>query len=93
MVRVNGRGGSRQSVFESTIDARGRTTLPKAVRQALDLQVGERLRYTVEGREARIQPLRSVARLRGIVQHDGPPLSLEDMDKAVAEGAFGPSLR
>ncbi|MYB32158.1 MAG: AbrB/MazE/SpoVT family DNA-binding domain-containing protein [Acidobacteria bacterium] len=78
---------------ESLIDARGRTTIPKAVREALDLRGGDRIRYTVEDREARIRPQRSVAGLRGIVRHDGSPVSLEDMDQSVATGALRRCLR
>lgn len=73
--------------LSQVIDTRGRTTLPKAVCEALDVRGGDRGRYLVEGSEARIRPLRSVARLRGIVQHDGPPLTLDDMDRAIGEGA------
>lgn len=87
MVRADKPGGSREAILESLTNARGRTTIPKAVREALDLRDVDRIGYVVEGREARIRPLRSVARLRGIVQHDGPPLSLDDMDRAIGEGA------
>lgn len=74
-------------MLESTITSRGQTTVPKAVREALELKAGDRVRYTIEGSAVRIRPLRPISRLRGIVQHQGPPLSLEDMDRAVAEGA------
>ncbi|MCY3746020.1 MAG: type II toxin-antitoxin system PrlF family antitoxin [Acidobacteria bacterium] len=74
-------------MLESTITSRGQTTVPKAVREALELKAGDRVRYTIEGSAVRIRPLRPISRLRGIVQHKGPPLSLEDMDRAVAEGA------
>ena len=74
-------------MLESTITSRGQTTVPKAVRKALDLQAGDRVRYTIEDGVARIHPLRPISRLRGIVQHQGPPLSLEDMDRAIGEGA------
>ncbi|MXX86602.1 MAG: AbrB/MazE/SpoVT family DNA-binding domain-containing protein [Acidobacteria bacterium] len=74
-------------MFESPIDARGRTTIPKAVRESLDLRGGDRIRYRIAGGEVRIRPLRSVARLRGIVEHAGHPLSLEDMDRAIGDGA------
>ena len=74
-------------MFESTITSRGRTTVPKAVRDALGLKAGDRVGYTIEGSVVRIRPLRPIARLRGIVQRQGPPLSLADMDRAIAEGA------
>ena len=87
MARVDGTGGSRGSTLESTIDARGRTTIPKAIREALDLRGGDRVSFVVAGREACIRPLRSVARLRGVVEHAGSTLSLEEMDRAIAKGA------
>ena len=74
-------------MLESTITSRGQTTVPKAVREALELKAGDRVRYTIEGSTVRIRPLRSISRLRGIVPHQGPPLSLQDMDRAIAEGA------
>ena len=74
-------------MLESTITSRGQTTVPKAVREALALKAGDRVRYTIEGSVVRIRPLRPISRLRGIVRHQGPPLSLEDMDRAIAEGA------
>ena len=61
--------------------------MPKAVRDALGLKAGDRVGYIIEGPVVRIRPLRPIARLRGIVQRQGPPLSLEDMDRAIAEGA------
>lgn len=74
-------------MHESTITSRGQTTVPKAVREALELNAGDRVRYTIEGSVVRIRPLRPIARLRGIVQHKEPRLSLEDMDRAIVEGA------
>lgn len=74
-------------MLESTITSRGQTTVPKAVREALALKAGDRVRYTIEGSAVRIFPLRPISRLRGIVQHKGPALSLEDMDRAIAEAA------
>ena len=74
-------------MLESTITSRGQTTVPKAVRKALELKAGDRVRYTIENGVAHIRPLRPISRLRGIVKHTGPPLSLEDMDRAIAEGA------
>ncbi|MCY4059956.1 MAG: AbrB/MazE/SpoVT family DNA-binding domain-containing protein [Gammaproteobacteria bacterium] len=89
-MQTHGPGGSPEPISESLIDARGRTTIPKAVRESLDLRGGDRIRYLVEDGEVRIRPMRSVARLRGIVRHAGPPLSLEDMDRAIGEGARRP---
>ena len=72
---------------ESTVTSRGQTTLPKTVRTALGVGPGDRIRYVVVDDGVKILPLRPVARLFGAFGHDGPPASLEDMERAIAEGA------
>ena len=74
-------------MIESTITSKGRTTLPKAVREALSLQAGDRVRYIVMDNEVMILPVRPTSRLFGKLKYDGPPVTLEDMDRAIAEGA------
>ncbi len=77
-------------MLESRITSRGRTTLPKAVREALSLQPGDRVRCIVESGAVRIVPVRPLSRLFGVLQHDGPAVTLDEMDRAIAEGAGGP---
>ena len=72
---------------ESTVTSRGQTTLPKAVRAALGVKPGDRIRYVVLEDGVRILPLRPVVRLFGALEYDGPPASLEDMERAIVEGA------
>ncbi len=72
---------------ESGITSKGQTTLPKAVREALSVQAGDRVRYIIQDGEVRIVPVRPVTRLFGILRHDGPAATLEDMERAIAEGA------
>ena len=74
-------------MIESTITSKGRTTLPKAVREALSLQAGDRVRYIVLDDEVMILPVRPTSRLFGKLKYVGPPVTLEDMDRAIAEGA------
>ena len=46
-------------MVESTVTSRGRTTLPKAVREALGIVRGDRLRYVVcEDSRVRMLPVR-----------------------------------
>ena len=75
-------------MIESGITSKGQTTLPKAVREALSVQAGDRVRYIIQDGEVRIVPVRPVSRLFGILRHDGPAATLEDMDRAIAEGAY-----
>lgn len=71
---------------ESTVTIKGQTTLPRDVRQALDLQPGDKLRYMIlDGGEVRIVRSRPVAGLAGMLQRPGrAAVSLEDMDQAIA---------
>ena len=74
-------------MIESGITSKGQTTLPKAVREALSVKAGDHVRYVIQDGEVRILPIRSVRRLFGILRHDGPAATLEDMERAIAEGA------
>lgn len=74
---------------ESTITTRGQTTLPSAVRQALGLKPGDRLRYVLlDDGEVRLMRTRPVTELAGLLHQPGhAPVTLEEMERAIAEGA------
>lgn len=74
-------------MIESTVTKKGQTTLPKRVRDALGVQAGARVRYVVSDGEVRILPVRPVRRLFGVLRHDGPAVTLEQMEHAIAGGA------
>ena len=74
-------------MLESIIGRDGRTTLPKGVRDALGLQRGDRVRYFGEGDSVRIVPVRPIHRLYGAAKYDGPPVTLDEMDAAIADRA------
>lgn len=74
-------------MIESGITSKGQTTLPKVVREALLVQPGDRVRYIIQDGEVRIVPVRPVGRLFGMLKHDGPTIALEDMERAIADGA------
>ena len=74
-------------MLESRITANGQTTLPEAVREALGVQPGDRVRYTVLDGEVRIRAIRPIQRLFGVLSYDGPPATLGDMQRAIVEGA------
>jgi AbrB family looped-hinge helix DNA binding protein len=77
---------------ESTVTSRGQTTLPKQVREALDLKAGDKVRYFIYDGEVRIAPVRPIERLFGILKYDGPPVSLEDIERGIIEGACRSAL-
>ena len=74
-------------MVESAITSKGRTTLPKSVRQALGVKTGDRVRYVILDNEVRILPVWPIGRLFGALKHGGQPLTLEEMEQAVAAGA------
>ncbi len=74
-------------MLESAVTKKGQTTLPKSVRETLGVRAGDRVRYVILEGEVRILPVRPIHRLFGVLEHDGPPVTLEQMGQAVAEGA------
>jgi antitoxin PrlF len=73
---------------ESTVTAKGQTTLPRDVRTALSLKSGDKLRYLVLDGEVRILRVHSVCDLKGALKRPGQvPVSLAAMEEAIAEGA------
>ena len=74
-------------MIESTVTVKGQTTLPKAVRESLAVKAGDKVRYVIVDKGALIMPVRPTDELFRSLEYDGPPVSLEDMDRAIAEGA------
>ena len=72
---------------ESSITKKGQTTLPKSVREFLGLRAGDKVRYFITDSGVRIMPVRSVKRLCGALKYDGPTVTLEEMEQAIADGA------
>ncbi len=68
---------------------KGQTTLPKAVRLALDLGPGDRLRYVIlDDGQVRLLRTRPVSELAGLLRRDGrPAVSLDEMEEAIATAA------
>jgi antitoxin PrlF len=77
--------------MESTITAKGQATIPKAVRDHLHLSAGDRVKFFVhpDGTVV-LLPKLPVTSLRGIVKPPRRrPVTIEDMNDAVAEAAAG----
>jgi antitoxin PrlF len=74
--------------MESTITAKGQTTIPKAVREHLKLKPGQRVKYFIhpDGTVV-LLPTLPVSALRGLLRWNGPPATLEEMDDAIAAAA------
>ena len=76
-----------KDVTESVVTSKGQTTLPKKVRDALGLQPGDKLRYAVLKKGVLMLKVQPIERLFGMLHYDGPPVTLEDMERGIAEGA------
>ncbi len=74
-------------VRESEVTAEGETTLPKPVLEALALESGGRVRYFVGHGTVFPRAAGPVDRLAGMLPYDGPPVTVEGMDQAIADGA------
>lgn len=74
-------------MLESAVTSKGQTTLPKAVRDSLAVKPGDKVRYVIVDGGVLIMPVRPISRLFRSLSYDGPVVTLEDMDRAIAEGA------
>lgn len=73
----------------STVTTKGQITIPAEVRKALGLHTGSRVVFvaTETGTYELVAETRTVRTLKGIVGHQGKPVSLDEMDRAISEGA------
>ena len=71
--------------IESRVTGQGQTTLPKPVLEALGLKAGDRVRYFIADSTVQIVPVLPISRLFGALPYDGPPISVEEMEQAIAE--------
>ncbi len=74
--------------MKSKLTAKGQTTIPKEVREHLQVRPGDKLKYFInpDGSVA-ILPMLPITALKGILKSRVGTASLEDMDRGIAEGA------
>ncbi len=75
----------------ATITAKGQLTLPKDIRTALGVGPGDRVDFVrmEDGNYAVMAATQSVKKLKGLIPKPRKPVSLDDMDAAIARGAKG----
>lgn len=75
--------------MQATITAKGQVTLPKALRDQLQLSPGDRVEFIVEeGNVVRMLPrLASITNLKAMLPKPEKSVSLQQMDDAITEGA------
>ncbi|MBK8454757.1 MAG: AbrB/MazE/SpoVT family DNA-binding domain-containing protein [Thiofilum sp.] len=71
----------------ATITAKGQITIPKAARETLKLNTGDRIEFVFgdDGRLFLLPVTRPVKTLKGMLPKPAQPVSLEAMDEAITQ--------
>ncbi|MBR8279101.1 AbrB/MazE/SpoVT family DNA-binding domain-containing protein [Burkholderia vietnamiensis] len=72
----------------ATITPKGQVTIPVEVRNQLGLQAGDRIEFSLNeatGRYEVYPATRSLTSLKGIVKKPSKPVSIEEMNRAIAD--------
>jgi len=74
--------------MDAAITSKGQATIPKAIREHLGLKPGDRVKFFIhpDGTVV-LLPKLQVAALRGMFKSQRPPVSIEQMNDAIAAGA------
>lgn len=74
--------------MQATMTSKGQITLPKALRDKLELAPGDRVEFILEANNTvRMVPrTASVVRLKGMLPKPERPVSLMEMDQAIGTG-------
>lgn len=77
--------------MQATITSKGQITVPKAVRDRLHLNPGDKIEFLVdEDGTVRVIPVTaSLRQLKGMVPKPDRVVSLDEMESAIEQGASG----
>ncbi len=68
----------------TTLTSKGQITLPKAIRDKMDLQTGDKLEFFVDDGTITLVPVTaSISKLKGMVPKPATTVSLDKMQKAI----------
>ncbi len=73
----------------SVVTSKGQITIPKAVRDALGVDAGDRVEFveSAKGVFEMVAASKDVRELKGMIERPRKPVSVEDMRRAVARRA------
>lgn len=72
----------------ATITSKGQVTVPKPIRDSLHLRPGDKLNFLLDDGELRVAPVKSsVTALKGMLPKPATPVTLEQMDEAIARAS------
>ena len=75
--------------MHATLSSKGQVTVPKAIRDRLHLKPGDRIDFVLnDDGDLRVTPLKSsVTALKGMLPKPDTPVTLEQMDDAIARAS------
>ncbi|MGD1062811.1 MAG: AbrB/MazE/SpoVT family DNA-binding domain-containing protein [Terracidiphilus sp.] len=73
--------------MEATLSSKGQATIPKAVRDRLQIRPGDRFKFFFHPDGVIILPKIPTARLKGMLPKPAKSLSLAEIDRAIEAGA------
>lgn len=73
--------------MEATLSSKGQATIPKAVRERLQIKPGDRFKFFFHPDGVIILPKIPTRRLKGSVPRLARPVSSKEIDKAIEAGA------
>ena len=71
----------------ATLTSKGQVTIPKQARDTLNLDAGDRVEFIIDddGRLFVLPVTRSIKTLKGMLPKPTSPISLKEMDEAIAQ--------
>ena len=75
-----------ESAMYTTISSKGQVTIPVEIRNMLRLNTGDRIDFVIfDKNRVELMPKKgSVGSLKGLVKWSGKPMTLKQMDEAIA---------
>ena len=74
--------------MQATMTSKGQVTVPKPIRDKLRLKPGDRIDFLLDDSGARITPVKaSVKELKGMLPKPASPVTLAEMDDAIARAS------
>ena len=73
--------------MEAKLSSKGQATIPKPVRDRLQIKPGDRFKFFFHPDGVIILPKIPTVRLKGIIPKPAKPIFLEEIDRAIESGA------
>lgn len=73
--------------MEARLSSKGQATIPKTVRDRLQIKPGDRFKFFFHPDGVILLPKIPTSRLKGILPKPAKPVSLEEIDGAIESGA------